>query len=203
MHPLHELLRDYGYAALFCVVLVENFGIPAPGQTLLITAAVLAAQGRLNLAAVLVDSSIAAIIGACVGYWIGVKGGRKLVLRFGRYVRIGEPELQRMESGFSRYSGWFVTFARFFEVLRQLNGVVAGIAGMPLKYFMPANIAGALLWTGVWGLGSWRLGRQIKDYESLTEKAGSIFVLFFIGVLIVLLALYLRHRWKGRRGPGA
>src|SRR5580698_5044948 len=111
---------------------------------------------------------------------------------------MGEPELRRMDSGFSRYSGWFVTFARFFEVLRQLNGVVAGIAGMPLKYFMPANIAGALLWTGVWGLGSWRLGRQIKDYESLTEKAGSIFVLFFIGVLIVLLALYLRHRWKGR-----
>ena len=203
MHPLHEFLRDYGYAALFCVVLVENFGIPAPGQTLLITAAVLAAQGRLNLAAVLLDASAAAVIGACIGYWIGKRGGRKLVLRFGRYVRIGEPELQRLENGFSRYSGWFVTFARFFEVLRQLNGVVAGIAGMPLKYFMPTNIAGALLWTGVWGLGSWRLGRQIKDYESLSEEAGSIFVLLSIGVLLVLLILYLRHRWKSRRGPEA
>ncbi len=201
MHPLHELLRDYGYAALFCVVLVENFGIPAPGQTLLIAAAVLAARGKMNIVAVLTDASLAAIIGACIGYWIGMKGGRRLVLRFGRYVRIGEPELTRMEAGFSRYSGWFVTFARFFEVLRQLNGVVAGIAGMRLKYFMPANIAGALLWTGVWGLGSWRLGRQIKDYENLTEEAGSIFVLLSIGVLLVLLAFYLRHRWKTRR-PG-
>ena len=79
----------------------------------------------------------------------------------------------------------------------------AGIAGMPLKYFMPANVVGALLWTGVWGRGSWRLGRQIKDYESLSEEAGSIFVLLSIGVLLVLLALYLRHRWKNRRGPEA
>lgn len=200
---MHEILRDYGYAALFFVVLVENFGIPAPGQTLLITAAVLAAQGRLNLAAVLLDASMAAIIGACIGYWIGMKGGRRLVLRFGRYVRFGEHELQRLESRFSHYGGWFVTFARFFEVLRQLNGVVAGIAGMPLKYFLPANIAGAVLWTCVWGLGSWRLGRNISSYENFTEKAGSIFILLCSAVLLVVLGFYLRHRRKTRRGPGA
>lgn len=203
MHPLHEFLRDYGYAALFCVVLVENFGIPAPGQTLLITAAVLAAQGKLNLAAVLLDASLAATLGACIGYWIGVKGGRRLVLRFGRYVRIGEPALQRLESRFSHYGGWFVAFARFFEVLRQLNGVIAGIAGMPLKYFLPANVAGAVLWTCVWGLGSWRLGRDIKGYENLTEKAGSIFILLTSAVLLVLLGFYLRHRRNNRRGHGA
>ena len=202
MH-LHDFLYDYGYAALFFVVLVENFGIPAPGQTLLITAAVLAAHGKLNIAAILLDAFLAATIGACIGYWIGVKGGRRLVLRFGRYVRIGEPELQRLEDRFSRYSGWFVTFARFFEILRQLNGVVAGIAGMPLRYFLPANAAGAALWVGVWGLGSWRLGRHIQDYENLTEEAGSIFVFLSIGVLLVLLGIYLRHRQNTRRGPGA
>ena len=198
---MHEFLRDYGYAALFCVVLVENFGIPAPGQTLLITAAVLAAQGKLNITAVLLTAFGAAFLGACIGYWIGKRGGRRLVLRFGRYVRIGEPELQRMEAGFSRYSGWFVSFARFFEVLRQLNGVVAGIAGMRLKYFLPANAAGAALWTGVWGLASWRLGRDIHGYESFTEKVGGVFVFLFIGVLLVLLGIYLRHRWNNRRGP--
>lgn len=202
MNHLHEFLREYGYAALFLVVLVENFGIPAPGQTLLIAAAVLAAQGKLNIAAVLADAALAATIGGCIGYWIGMKGGRRLVLRFGRYVRIGEPELARMEAGFSRYSNWFVTFARFFEVLRQLNGVVAGIAGMRLKYFLPANVAGALLWTGVWGLGSWRLGRHIKDYENLFDEAGSIAVLLFIAVLLVLLGFYFYHRWNKKPRPG-
>lgn len=201
MHHLYEFLREYGYAALFCVVLIENFGIPAPGQTLLIASAVLASQGKMNLAAVLAVSVFAAFLGACIGYWIGKKGGRRLILRYGRYVRIGEPEVERMEAGFTRYSAWFVSFARFFEVLRQLNGIVAGIAGMRLRYFLPANLLGALLWTGVWGLGSWRLGRQIKDYESLSEEAGSIFVLLAVAVLAVLLGLYLRHRWNSRRGP--
>ena len=199
MHQLHDFLRDYGYAALFCVVLVENFGIPAPGQTLLIAAALLAAQGKLNIAAVLFTAFAASFIGACIGYWLGVKGGRRLILRFGRYVRIGKPELQRMEKSFARYSGWFVSCARFFEVLRQLNGIVAGTTRMSLRMFLPANALGALLWTGVWGLGSWRLGRSIHSYEDLTEKAGSVFVVLSIAVLLVLLGVYLRHRWNNRR----
>ena len=202
MHQLYQFLHEYGYAALFCVILIENFGVPAPGQTLLIASAVLAAQGRMNLAGVLTVSAFAAFLGACIGYWIGKRGGRRLLLRYGRYVRIGESDVARMEAGFTRYSGWFVTFARFFEVLRQLNGIVAGIAGMRLKYFLPANAAGAILWTGVWGLGSWRLGRQIKNYESLSEEAGSIFVLLAVAVLLVLLGLYLRHHWNNRRGAG-
>lgn len=201
MHQLHAFLRDYGYAALFCVVLVENFGIPAPGQTLLIAAAVLAAQGKLNIAAVLLTAFAAAFLGACIGYWIGVRGGRRLILRFGRYVRIGRPELERMEKRFVHYSGWFVSFARFFEVLRQLNGIVAGTTGMPLRLFLPVNAVGAALWVAVWGLGSWRLGRHISDYENFFEAAGNIFVLIAIGVLSVLLAIYLRHRWNKRRGP--
>jgi membrane protein DedA with SNARE-associated domain len=199
VHQLHAFLREYGYAALFCVVLVENFGVPAPGQTLLIAAAVLAAQGKLNIAAVLLTAFAAGFLGACIGYWIGMKGGRRLILRLGRYVRIGEPELQRMERGFSRYSGWFVSFARFFEVLRQLNGIVAGTTRMSLRLFLPANALGALLWTAVWGLGSWRLGRSIHSYEELTEKAGSIFVLLSIVVLLVLLGIFVRHRWNNRR----
>lgn len=199
MHQLHAFLIDYGYVALFCVVLVENAGIPAPGQTLLITAAVLASQGKLNLAAVLSVSALAAFIGACIGYWIGVKGGRRLIQRFGRYLRIGEPELARLETRFARYGIGFVLFARFFEVLRQLNGVVAGITRMPLRYFLPANALGAVLWTLAWGYGSWRLGRHIHGYEDFSEAAGSIFVILLIAALLVLLALFVRSRVRGRR----
>ena len=199
MHQLHAFLIDYGYVALFCVVLVENAGIPAPGQTLLITAAVLASQGKLNLAAVLSVSALAAFIGACIGYWIGTKGGRRLIQRFGRYLRIGEPELARLETRFARYGIGFVLFARFFEVLRQLNGVVAGITRMPLRYFLPANALGAALWTLAWGYGSWRLGRHIHGYEDFSEAAGSIFVILLIAALLVLLALFVRSRVRGRR----
>ena len=199
MPHLHDLLRDYGYFFLFVVVLVENFGIPAPGQTLLIATAVLAAQGKLNIVLVLGLCFSAAFIGDCIGYWIGQKGGRRLILRFGRYVRVGEPEVARMEAAFGKYGIWFVAFARFFEVLRQLNGIVAGTAGMRLRSFLIWNAVGAALWTGVWGLGSWKLGRHIQDYESLFEQTGNVLVLLLILALLALLVWFVRHRLKNHR----
>lgn len=198
MHHLHAFLIDYGYAALFLVVLVENFGVPAPGQTLLIAASVLASQGKLDIAGVLLASSLAAFVGGCIGYWVGMKGGRRLILRFGRYLRIGEPELERMETKFARYGFWFVLFARFFEVLRQLNGVAAGTTRMPLRYFLPANALGAALWTLAWGYGSWRLGHHIRGYEDLSEAAGSILVVLLIAALLVLLGLFVRSHMRDR-----
>lgn len=199
MPHLHDFLRDYGYLALFLVVLVENFGIPAPGQTLLIATAVLAAQGKLSIVLVLGLCFSAAFIGDCIGYWIGLKGGRRLMLRFGRYVRVGEPEVARMEASFEKYGIWFVAFARFFEVLRQLNGIVAGTAGMHLRSFLIWNAVGAALWTGIWGFGSWRLGHHIQEYEDLIEEAGNVFMVVAIGALLVLLILFVRHRLKNHR----
>ncbi|HLW74308.1 MAG TPA: DedA family protein [Gammaproteobacteria bacterium] len=197
----HEFLRDYGYVTLFCVVLAESFGIPAPGQTLLIATALLAAHGELNIVAVLSAAFAGTALGGIIAYGIGQYGGRRVILRFGRYVRIGKPELRRLEDSFTRYGVWFVMVARFFEVLRQINGIVAGTVGMPLRAFVLSNFAGAALWTGVWGLGSWRLGKQMESYADVSEKAGILVMALLLGVLLVLLGVYVRHRWQrqGRR----
>ena len=197
----HELLRDYGYVMLFCVVLAESFGIPAPGQTLLIATALLAAHGELNIAVVLSAAFAGTALGGVIGYGIGTYGGRRLILRFGRYVRIGEPELGRLERSFTRYGIGFVLFARFFEVLRQLNGIVAGTVGMPLRAFLLSNFAGSALWVGLWGLGSWRLGKQMQNYSDITQKASALVVVLALIVLLVLLGVYVKHRWRNLRGP--
>lgn len=197
----HEYLSTYGYLILFLVVLVESFGIPAPGQALLIATALLAAHGKLNILGVLGSAFLATAVGGCCGYWIGISGGRRLILRYGRYVRVGEPELKRLEATFSRYGLWFVVFARFFEVLRQLSGIVAGTVGMSFRRFLFANLIGGVLWVGVWGLGSWRLGQHIQHFDSLTEKAGTLFVVLLLAVLLVLLGLFVRHRWNNPRDP--
>jgi membrane protein DedA with SNARE-associated domain len=203
MPHLYHYLSEYGYLALFLVILVEGFGIPAPGQTFLIASALLAVKGRLNIGGVLATAFLAAAIGNSIGYWIGKRGGRQLLLRFGRYVHFGETELGRLETYFTRYGAWFVILARFFEVLRQLNGVVAGMAGMPLGRFVPANLLGATLWVGIWGLGSWKLGREMRDYENLFEQASTLMVILLVGVLLVLLAaLFLRRRWQNRNKTG-
>jgi len=198
MPLLHQYLLDYGYPILFVVVLLESLGIPGPGQTLLITAALLAAHGKLDISAVLATAVVGTTLGGCIGYWIGRRGGRALILRFGRYIRVGEPELQRLERSFEAYGIWFVSFARFFEVLRQIQGIVAGTVEMSFRRFFVANLFGGVLWSAVWGLGSWRLGRQIHSVDDLSEKAGLLFVLLLLGVLLVLLGIYVRRRWRGR-----
>lgn len=196
---IEPYLTQYGYPVIFLVIMIESFGVPAPGQTLLIAASVLAAQGKLSIALVLLVAFLAAVIGDSSGYWIGYYGGHTLVRRFGKYVRIREPQIQRMETAFTRYGGWFVTFARFFEVLRQVNGLVAGIAGMRFRRFLPCNAAGALLWVGVWGLGTFYLGRHLRRYAGYFDEASLLFILALIILLAVLLWYLLRRRH--RRGP--
>ncbi|MGE5624654.1 MAG: DedA family protein [Bacillota bacterium] len=198
----HELLRDYGYVMLFCVMLAESFGIPAPGQTLLIATALLASRGELNIAVVLLAAFVGTALGGVIGYGIGTYGGRSVILRFGRYVRIGKPELKRLENSFTRYGIGFVLFARFFEVLRQLNGIVAGTVGMPLRAFLLSNLAGSALWVGVWGLGSWRLGKQMESYSDIAQKASALVVVLGLLVLLTLLGLYIKHHWRKRRARG-
>ena len=200
MSVLHQYLLDYGYPILFVVVLLESLGIPGPGQALLITAALLAAHGKLDITLVLATAVVGTTLGGMIGYWIGRRGGRALILRFGKYVRVGEPELDRLEASFARYGFWFVLFARFFEVLRQIQGIVAGTVEMPLRRFLLANLGGGLLWSLLWGLGSWKLGRQIHSVDDITEKAGLVVVVLALGALFVLFGIYMRHRW--RRGPG-
>ncbi|MBU6420855.1 MAG: DedA family protein [Gammaproteobacteria bacterium] len=196
---LEPYLAHYGYVILFAVIFVESFGVPAPGQTLLIAAAVLASHGKLNIVLVLLCAFAAAVIGDSLGYCIGYFGGHRLIQRFGKYVRIGDSQIRNMENTFSRYGGWFVTFARFFEVLRQVNGLVAGIAAMRFQRFLLFNATGALLWIGVWGLGTFYLGRHLRRYAGYFDELSLFFILALVVLLGVLTWYLLRH--ARRRGP--
>lgn len=195
---LEPYLSAYGYPVLFMVIFIESFGIPAPGQTLLIASALLAAHGKLSIALVLMTAFLAAVAGDSLGYWIGMQGGRRLLLRFGRYVRIGRREIRKMERAFNRFGGWFVTFARFFEVLRQVNGIVAGTMEMPFRRFLMFNGTGALLWVTVWGFGTWRLGTHMRGFENVFEQAGTLLFIAGVAVLLIVL-LVINHHWRNSR----
>ena len=196
---LEPYLAHYGYVVLFAVIFVESFGLPAPGQTLLIAAAVLASHGKLNILLVLLSAFGAAVLGDSLGYWIGYFGGHRLILRFGRYLRIGKPQVQRMEANFAKYGGWFVTFARFFEVLRQVNGLMSGMAAMRFRRFLLFNAAGALLWTGVWGLGTFYLGRHLRRYAGFFDEVSLYFILALVILLGALMWYLLVHGRRRRR----
>jgi membrane protein DedA with SNARE-associated domain len=189
-------LHHYGYLAVFGMVLVEGFGLPAPGQTMIIAGGLLAARGDMHIAVLVTVAWSAAVLGDNIGFAIGRYGGRQLVLRHGGRAGLQAAHLEHVERFFARYGGGIVIAARFLEVLRQLNGVVAGFGGMPWPRFLGFNALGAALWVGVWGYGVYRLGQHMEQALVLLKVVEPY--LIGAGVLAVFgLLVYLLRRGNG------
>jgi len=152
---IEPILAHYGYAAIFVMVALEALGMPVPGESGIIGSAVLAARGDLSIGYVLACVWAGAVLGDGIGYLVGRFAGRALVLRFGGRIGLTEERLAALEALFRRRGAAIVVTARFVVVLRQLNGIVAGTVKMPWPRFLLANAAGGLLWTLVWGLGTY------------------------------------------------
>jgi membrane protein DedA with SNARE-associated domain len=163
LHGVAPLLDRWGYLAVAGVIGVESFGMPAPGQTIMVAAAIYAGAGRLNVVAVGVIAFLAAVLGDNIGYWIGARGGRRIVHRFGRYIFLTPERLERAEKFFARRGNRIVVVARFIDGLRQLNGVIAGITAMPWRTFLLYNAIGAALWVGWWTTISYVLGTHLVE----------------------------------------
>lgn len=159
------LLGRYGYLAVFVAIFLEGVGIPAPGQTLLVAGAVLAARGQLSLAALLATAFAASASGTLAGWAIGVSGGRRLLARF------AGQRLAQIEGLFARFGGGVVAFGRFVDGARQLAGLAAGSLGMPLASFLLWNTLGALLWVVFWGAGSWAFTRDFHVIAAAAHRA--------------------------------
>jgi membrane protein DedA with SNARE-associated domain len=183
-------LKRYGYAAVFVTVMVEGFGIIAPGETFLIAAAVAASQGQLNIVWVTMGALIAAVLGNSLGYLLGRWGGRALLARF----KVRGERLARLEGYFRRYGQGVILIARFFDGLRQLNGIVAGILKMPWRVFTIVNVLGAIFWVSVWGLGPFFLGQKISTihiaFRTIEPGVVALSLIAFLALIIYLL----RHR---------
>jgi len=184
----------YGYAGLFGVVFVESFGIPAPGQASLMASAMLARSGDMNIAWVLVSVWTAAFSGDTLGYVIGRRWGRRVLMR----LPVSQAVLDRAEAAYRRYGGIVVVFARFVDGFRQINGVAAGSFDMPWRIFLVFNAIGALLWCSVWGLGVYFASDAIiavwRNMASWHRYGW-----FFVAGLMVLAATLIRWRFVRRR----
>lgn len=187
---LAPLLSHYGYWAVGGVVLVEDFGIPAPGETILIAAGVYAGAGELNVVVVGLIAFAAAIVGDNIGYLVGRFGGRAFVHRWGRYVFLTPKRFETAERFFSRHGGKIVTVARFIEGLRQANGIIAGTTGMHWLRFLAFNALGAALWVGLWVTLAYFAGTHIGTvYDEIRRY--EVYVLIALGLLAA--ALLVRH----------
>jgi membrane protein DedA with SNARE-associated domain len=198
-HALEPALNQYGYLAVVVLVMIEDFGVPVPGETTLVLAAVYAGAGRLNVVLVGLFAFLAAVAGDNIGFAIGHFGGRRLVERYGRYILLTPERLDKATGFFERHGGKVVTVARFIEGLRQANGIIAGITGMHWARFLAFNALGAALWVIVWTAIGYLSGSHINSiYDTATRY--STYLAIAVGVLILAYIAYRLIR-RARRAP--
>ncbi len=188
---VHRFVVEYGYLAVFLGILLEDFGLPMPGETLLITGAVLASRGSLNILWLLPLAWLGAVLGDSIGFFIGATGGHRFLMRYGSRIGITLERLQKVEQFFARYGDIVVVFARFFVILRQFNGIVAGSLEMPWPRFFLYNAIGAALWVGFWGGMTYWLGRRFFDFVRLFGWIGpSLIALAVIAIVVIVVKLW-------------
>jgi membrane protein DedA with SNARE-associated domain len=182
MHYVAHLIEAYGLVAVAIVIGLESMGLPFPGETVLILAAIFAGtQHHLNVVAVVLTATGGAVIGQMIGYVVGREFGYWLLLRYGSYLYITTGRIKLGEYLFLRHGGKIVFFARFIPVLRSLAGILAGANRMPWRQFLLANIVGALAWASFFGFAAYMLGRQFE------RLAGPMIIIVGIATAIVVI----------------
>ena len=189
VHQLHEYLAIYGYFAIFVIVGLESAGIPMPGETVLVAAAILAGEGKLHLYGVIGAAAAGAILGDNCGYWIGREFGFPLIYRFGSYVRLDERRLKLGQYLFMKHGGKIVFFGRFVAVLRAFAAFLAGVNRYNWEEFFLFNAAGGIVWASIFGAGGYFLGRAFESYARPVGVAALVAAV----VAIVLGTRFVRY----------
>jgi membrane protein DedA with SNARE-associated domain len=196
---VHHLLQVAGYPLLFLLVMGESSGVPIPGETALITASVLASQGKLRIELVIPLAACAAIVGDNIGYLIGRRGGRWLLERPGRFERQRNRVLEVGQPFFERHGPKAVYFGRFLLGLRVWASWLAGATHMRWRSFVFWNASGGISWAVVVGLIAYFLGASAKN-------ALEAFGLYGLAAALVAIAsalvLHRRHQTRARPGDG-
>ena len=161
---LQPLVHHYGYLAVLIFVALESAGIPLPGETVLISAAIFAGQGTLNIYLVIASAAVAAIAGDNAGYWVGREFGFPLIYKYGSAIRVDEARLKVAQYLFMRHGGKIVFFGRFVAVLRAFAAFLAGVNHLPWPRFLIFNALGGVVWASIFGAGGFWLGMAFEHY---------------------------------------
>jgi membrane protein DedA with SNARE-associated domain len=182
LEMIQNLAHEYGYGAVFLGILLENMGIPLPGETITIVGGFLAGSGELNYWLVLASAIGGAVLGDNFGYWIGYYGGWTLLTRLGRLFRIREEQLIGVRDRFSQNAAKAVFLGRFVALLRIFAGPLAGIARMPYPTFILCNLAGATIWASVMVSLAYFIGKLVP-LEQLITWVGQFTLIALVGVI--------------------
>ncbi|MBD2570603.1 DedA family protein [Anabaena lutea] len=195
LENIQEIARNYGYWAIFLGILLENLGIPLPGETVTLVGGFLAGSDELNYWLVLGDAVAGAVIGGNCGYWIGRVGGWPFLLQVGKIFRISEARLLSIKEQFSENAAKAVFFGRFFALLRIFAAPLAGIAEMSFGKFLVYNFAGASAWASVMVTLAFFAGKII----SLEQLVAWVSKFAILALLILVVVIVVPIWWESRQ----
>ncbi len=191
---LTHLLTTYGYWAVLVFVAIESTGIPFPGETMLLVAAIYAGTThQLSIPVVITVAASGAILGDNLGFWVGREGGYRLLRRYGRFIRLEERRLKLGQYLFMKHGGKVVFFGRFVAVLRAWAAFLAGTNRMRWQRFLLFNALGGIVWATLFGLGGYLLGDNV---HRLTGPVGIILVVLAVLVIIAFLVFLRRNEHR-------
>lgn len=199
LETIEKIAHEYGYWAVFLGILLENTGIPIPGETITLVGGFLAGSGDLDYWWVLGVATTGAVIGDNIGYWIGAYGGWSLLTRVGRIFRIEESQLLEVKNQFSQNAAKAVFLGRFIALLRIFAGPLAGIARMPYGQFFLYNLLGALAWSLVMVTLSYFVGQVVplNQLVSWVAQFGLFALVLLAGAIAIPIWIENRKQPTG------
>jgi membrane protein DedA with SNARE-associated domain len=184
-HSIDAWLESYGYLVVFVLVMLESIGVPVPGETALVGAALYAGSThKLEIWAIVAVAAAAAIIGDNIGYAIGRYGGAKLLLRYGHKIHLSEERLKIGIWLFRRHGGKVVFWGRFVSILRTWAAFLAGANHMEWRRFLFFNAAGGIVWATAYGVVYYVFGATLSRLSTTIDVGlgvvGSLILIAFV-----------------------
>ena len=176
----------YGYWAVFFGVMLENAGVPVPGETILLIAGYFASTGKFHLGLVMLIAATGAVIGDNIGFAIGHHFGRSVLLRVGRFFFLTPKRFEYMENYFERHGNKTILVARFITGLRVFAALLAGASKMPWRVFIVFNVAGAVLWSVVITTLGYLFGQSLPLLVKWVGRSGTVLLISAIVIGIIV-----------------
>lgn len=200
LQQLLELFATYGLVVLLPILLVSAVGVPLPGSLLLVAAGAVAGGGQISLPLLILGATVATLLGNGLGYWLGWRGGRRALDRWGGRFHLDAERITQARTSFKRYALLSILFSRFpLSPISAIVNILAGTAHYPLRPFVLVNILGVTVWSSVYaGLGYF-FGANWRSVADNVNTATQILTLVAIVVAAIVLGLraFRQHQAQG------
>ena len=183
-----QWVAHYGYALVALFLFIEALGVPIPGETALVTAAALAGRGTMSIVGVVLAAFVGTVAGGHVGYWVGLRGGRALLTRHGRWIGLTEKRLDTTHKFFDRHGAKTVLLGRFVAVVRSFVGILSGLTNMPMRTFALYNAGGGAIWVLTFSILGYAFGRNLPR---LVHYIGRVSLVLALLISIVAIVVFL------------